>query len=399
MRLHLPGVMLWAAIGLLPVQAQADEYDTLNVTVGASVTYDSNLFRLPDGTDAPANFGGGRSDLITVGTVGLRLNKPYSQQRFLVDVSQSFYRYNNFSFLDFEALNYDAAWLWHLTPRISGTLTADRTESLAGFQDVRTFQQVIRVRERYGATMDAWLTGPWHLLLGVRQTEQKDSKAVTAEQSFEASSYEFGLKYLATSGNWLALKHRRSSGDYVNRPLDAVNLFDNAFREYQTELSAEWKPTGMSALSGHVSWLERTHPNFSPRDFSGPGADIVYTWTPRAKLRFDASASRTITTWWDDDASYRTNNIFSFVATWEATAKVSAGARLTFIERDYRGAVGPVTAAPRNDSEHNAQVFVVWKMLRNSYIRASIEHLARSSNRAGLDYDAFIATLSASLLF
>src|SRR5215212_8013278 len=122
--------------------ARADEYDTLNISLSTSLTYDSNIFRLSDSADARAVLGTStKSDEVSVSTLLLRVDKTLSQQRFQIDVSETIYRYRNFSFLDFNALEYRGTWLWHVTPRISGTVGAERRKSLVPFGDIKTAQQ------------------------------------------------------------------------------------------------------------------------------------------------------------------------------------------------------------------------------------------------------------------
>src|SRR5436305_9330715 len=91
--------------------AVADDFDTLNVVAGETLSHDSNVFRVPSSSGPPAGFSS-KSDVFNTHFVGLRLNKPYSLQRFQADVTKSATRYNNFSTLDTDTLNYRAAWLW-----------------------------------------------------------------------------------------------------------------------------------------------------------------------------------------------------------------------------------------------------------------------------------------------
>jgi len=93
--------------------------------IGSSITWDSNVFHLPDSVDPQAQLGRpAKSDRISATYAGLRVDKPYAQQRFLLELTGTAYRYDNFSFLDFNALQYQGSWQWHFTPRVSGTLAA-----------------------------------------------------------------------------------------------------------------------------------------------------------------------------------------------------------------------------------------------------------------------------------
>src|SRR3954463_531002 len=138
--------------------AVADEFDTVNVVVGDTLSHDSNVFRLPSSSPPPAGFTS-RSDVFNTHFVGLRLNKPYALQRFQADVTKSAIRYNNFSTLDSDTLNYRAAWLWALTPRLTGTLSTDQTQGQASFAQFGGTQRNLTTTENTTFSVDGWITG------------------------------------------------------------------------------------------------------------------------------------------------------------------------------------------------------------------------------------------------
>lgn len=74
----------------------ADDSRTLELDVAASVTHDSNVFRLSNSVNPTAVGLSGKSDTISTASVGLRVDKPYAQQRFQLNVSETAYRYANF---------------------------------------------------------------------------------------------------------------------------------------------------------------------------------------------------------------------------------------------------------------------------------------------------------------
>src|SRR5882672_12755429 len=65
------------AAGLAAPRALAQQERPLMLHTGASRTWDSNPLRAPEA----------RSDRITTLSAGLRLDQPYAQQRFLLDVT------------------------------------------------------------------------------------------------------------------------------------------------------------------------------------------------------------------------------------------------------------------------------------------------------------------------
>lgn len=379
--------------GFPALRAAADEDDALNVLLGARVTYDSNLFRTPGSTDP-------QSDVIRTGYVGLRIDKPYSQQRFQFDVTETDYRYNKFSNLNFDGLDYRGAWLWHLTPRVSGTLSADRSESLVPFQDILNNNRDVRIIQNRIFTLDGWVFGGWHALLGISQSEQNSEQPSAAAPDFRGVSGEAGVKYLASSGSSLAILRRATNGEYLNSIVFAPANFagiDN-YRQDESELQANWILNARSTVTARLTWLERRNDHFIQGDFSGLGGILGYTWTPTAKLSLDFGAQRQLSPWQDPSSTYKVDNIISFAPSWQASAKVAVRARLEHIQSYFRG--GVVANVPsRNDTTNNALIGLDWLPLRSLTIGASLQRLQTSSNYALFEYDATVVNVGAVLKF
>ena len=378
----------------------ADEYDTLNLVLSTSITRDSNLFRISDGADPQAVLGTPRkSDTVSVSALTLRVDKSISLQRFQLEVSETIYRYDNFSFLNFEALEYRGVWLWSLTPRIKGTLGADRRKSLVPFGDIRAAQQNLRVADRRYATVEAQVTGGWHALAGASQFRQTDSRpALSAEPSYDAVSGEGGVKYLASPGRSVALIQRRVEGDYKNS-LDAADLIDDGFHENQTEVVADWLATGKSTLRGRLAWVDRHHDHFAARDYDAWVGEATYLWAPTGKSRFNFALKRDVSAWWEQRASYRVSDSASASYTWQLAHRTALLVQFDRTQRDYRGPVIATAGPLREDEERSAQLGVNWTPLRALVLNASVQRYTRSSNVAGNDYDANVGNISAAFTF
>ena len=84
-------VAVCALAGALLAQPAAAQNQPLTLRLGTSSTWDANVFRVPDSTSDPqlARGRSGRSDRIDTINVGLRIEKAYSQQVLMVDLSQT----------------------------------------------------------------------------------------------------------------------------------------------------------------------------------------------------------------------------------------------------------------------------------------------------------------------
>jgi len=413
---HPPGRFSWivrhrssirkAALGLLAgmlVQSAAAQEALplkLAVVLGGSVMWDANVFRLPGSVDPLLALGKpNKDDRISTTYVGLRIDKSFAQQRFQLDVTETTTRYNNFTFLDFDALDYRGAWLWHLTPRLSGALSTEHRQALVPFADFRGFQRNISNTDRRNFNLDGWLAGGWHLLLGVFDSETKYSQVFLPQTSSRSRGADAGLRYIAASGSSVTATRRSSKGTTINQPLDPVNFIDDGFRIQESELQSTWLVSGKSALNGRLAWVERSHEHFPQRDFSGMAGNFDYTWTPTAKLRLVLSARRDIGAWWDLISSYSVSDTLSFTPTWQASTKTVVRMRLDCAQRDYRG---PVIANPgplRDETVCSAGLGADWTPLRYVTFSANLQRDQRSSNYSAFDFQDTIAVVSASLMF
>jgi exopolysaccharide biosynthesis operon protein EpsL len=381
------------AVALTALRAFAEQDDVFNIGAGGTVTHDSNLFRAPESA-------GPISDTIHTGYVGLSLNKPYAQQRFQLGATKTAYRYDRSSELDFDGLSYRGAWLWHLGPRISGTLAGDRSESLVRFEDTTGTRRNVRVTENRVFDFDWEIAAPWHLLFGIARSKQRSEQAIESQPDFRSAGLEIGGRYLTQSGNSITFVQRHIKGNYLNAFFDPANSTNDGFRQYESELQANWGLNARSTVTGRLARLERQNDNFAQRDFSGLAGRITYVWTPTAKMRTDFSARRDISPWQDAIATYRVDNVLSIEPVWELSAKIALRGRLEHVQNHFRGgAVLPANGQTRRDTANHALVGVNWLPLRSLTVEAGLERQQRASNDALARYDATIATIGASFTF
>lgn len=382
--------VLASGFSVWPVNA--DEFDDLNFVFGGSVTTDSNVFRRPDSLNP-------ESDTISSGFVGLRINKPYAQQRFQLDVTKTASRYEKFSYLDFDATSYRGAWLWHLTPRVSGTLSAEHAETLVPFDETFGTQGNLRTSENRVFNLDALIFGGWHLLPGVSASKQTSEQAFGGEPDYRSENMELGIRYVARAGNSVTVTWRSIDGNYLNTVFDPSDSGNDSYRQYETELGANWVLSGKSTLTARLAWIERRHDNFTQRDFSGLAGDLGYVWTPTGKLSVAFSAQQSIRPYQDLFSTYLVESRLSFAPSWRIGERTTVRMRLEHIQSDYRGGLVARPGGNRSDTARIIMLGADWLPLRSVTLGATLQHERRSSNELLAEYDATIAGVSASLMF
>lgn len=382
--------------------AVANEGDVVNLSAAVTMMHDNNMFRLAPNAN-PANYGlDGRSDTITMTSLGLNLNKMVGRQQLIGNISFADTSYKRNSYLDFLALNYDGKWLWAVGTRWTGEFALDRAESLNTYSDYTTNnyrQRNVRLIENERFTANYWFHTSWAAFLGISRNSVTNEQAVLAESDYEASGFNYGIRFRPVSGNTVALRIRQLDGSYSNRPFNAVAQADNGFSHNGIDLETSWLLTGKTQLRSRLEYLERKHDHFVSRDYSGwaGNLDLVYAATGKSNLTFgykhdlvgfQSSYREAQVPFGLITSSYYKLDELNLGARWAATDKISTSARLGYGKRSYHGAIAPLPAGvePRQDKTTRAGIDISYRPLRWFEIKAGMNYEKRNVNDDRYDY-------------
>lgn len=385
------------ASAFLSHPARADEADTLNFTGELARRYDDNVFRTPDSA-------GTQSDWSSVYSLGARIDKPYSLQRFQLSATLSRTRYDTLPNLDYDSRNYRAAWLWSFTPRLTGVVSYDRSQTQLPFSLIGGTQVNQSTNVNRNFNFDAWVAGSWHVVGGYGTSDSTTDQAILATPAAKSHRAEGGLRWTPRSGNSITLVQRWIPTDNTNIPLDPVNLIDTGYTDSETDLSVAWTPTGKSSFVGSLTYKSRDNMHFSQRNFSGTAGRLNYLWTPTGKLSVNIAALRTISPYAAfgntlENSTYVVNQTLLVAAVWSISGKTSANLSFSRTHSDYRGPVFAVTSAPRVDDFNVAQIGISWNLDRWISVNANLIHSDRSSNIGTFQFTDNTAQISAAVRF
>ena len=362
----------------------------LMLLLGGSLAWDSNIFRQSEA----------QSERVATAYVGLRLDKSYRQQRWFVDVTETAFRYQNFSYLDFNALNFRGGWAWHLGPRVSGVLSAERAQALVNYGLFRDASvRNVRTAERYLASAEAEVATRWHLLGGLIGEEAKYSATFVEQPSYRARGGEAGLKYLRRVDRYVSFKVIELDADYTDCALDPVALIDDSFQRREAQLAANWRLAGKTALEARLSHLSYRYPHFAERDFSGNTGMLALRWAATGKLSLDLALVRDMAPWVDNFTSYRVEERASVGASWQLATRTALHASAGHMKADYRNPVVPLSGPTRSDTGEVAELRAEWRALRNLLINARWQHYRQDSNDATGRFAGRIVSVGGSFLF
>lgn len=371
----------WLAVTLstLTLSVFADEYDTLQLSTSVNRAYDDNLFRVRNNES---------SDQITTSTAGVKLDKSYSLQRFVFDLTYIDYKYQKNDFLDFDTINYDAKWLWSLTPSLTGVLSTSRSKSLNGFSDFRSFTQNIRTTDIQQFRAEYSPYKVWTLIGGVTYTDNQNSQTFNAIAQYNATSLDYGARYNFSSGSNLSILAHKRNGQF-QRDINPVSLFDNGFTEDEFEFDFVLKPTGKSSLSSKLGHVSREYDNFNIRDYSVWIGYINYDVLLTGKIKTNFSLSRNAGPFETNYSTYSVTDAASVTVSYLLSEKINISLNGRLAQRDFRHGVFDGTPK-RQDDEASFAGSITWRPIQNIGLTLSSTKSKRNSSSEtynNFDYD------------
>ena len=363
--------------------------DFITLVASGSVAHDTNVFKRPDPIP----------DSVRTGSLGLRIDKAYSQQRFQLDATGSAYRHQDNPELDFDGLDYHATWLWSLTSRITGSLYTDRSEGQVPFIDFQRTVQNVRVSTTRGVNADGLVGHGLHLIAGASRAEQHSTTLFLAQPDFRVDYVQAGVKYVPSAGNSLSFVKRTGNGLYTKREFDPLVPLDTSYKQNETEIRAEWLPSGRSNLLFRLTQFERRHEHLSQLDSSGNGGELTFGWNATGKLSVTLSGKRDFVPFFDVQTTHRVDKSLTVTPRWQVSPQIAYTLALQRIHSDFLGNLTTTTGDTREDTYSVADLGVFWALTRNLTINAVVQRQRRSSNEPTAVFDATINRISATLTF
>lgn len=377
--------------------AHADADDTFNLNLALGRMQDSNLFR-----QAAQEQG----DTIQTTALTLALSKPLSLQRFALDATVIDYRYAKNDYLDYQAKNYNGAWNWALSHRLSGTLTVSQTEVLNSFVDyTATAAQTrrnIRTTQVHHAGAEWKMTEGWRLLGGLTNNEQRNSQTFNAQSSYSLNTWEAGVRYVWPAGNALRVLRREGDGEYRNQnfvgfdrlPAPLNPQYDNGFRQIDSEALLTVPLTGKSSLSARLARQSREHRHFNQRDYAAWTGRLDYTWQPTGQLSLLSGLRREVATYQDFASSYYLTDGIVLQPTWQISARTQMIMSYDWQQRRFDGAIAS-GQQDRKDTLQSLRVGVNWTPATWVTLTTSYQRDSRNSSVDRFDFRANIFSLNA----
>jgi exopolysaccharide biosynthesis operon protein EpsL len=371
--------------------------DKVEVFAAENVTYDSNVFRLSKNIDAGGVIGDPkRSDDIFTTSLGFTLDVPYSLQRWQASYTWYDANYRHFNDLDHRGYTGRAAWLWSISPELTGDLTYQQARGLASFANIQGRRPDL-VTAKMAEASAAWMmTASWRLHGTVTGTETEHT-GVRAINDLEARSAETGLSYVNAQENRIGVAVRGERGKNPHETIVAGIPFDNSYDQASIGVQGRWTVTGLSRLDGRLDYTRRRYDEFSSRNYSGPTFNVTHTYTPSGKLTIATVLSRDIAPLEDITSSFVLVTGIAVKPDWAVTEKINVRPVLGYSRWEYFG-----DGILSQDYEHrvkNIGVSVVWRAARHISLSGGVGREVRTSSLVNADYKVDTAMVEAHVGF
>ncbi len=358
--------------------------DTLQFRVNAGIERDSNVLRAPNKV----------SDEIGTLGVGARYDKQISLQRIVVDAEARTHKHRDLSALDYNTVNYNAAWNFAITPQFRGIASATR-EQYRDITNATTGVDESAVRsERVERLEGTYTTGVGWLGQGGfshRQSRSDSARALESSPSVRSTYVGVGREFPA--GTQLLARYRFGKGEY-----DRITGAGREFDENELSLIARYPLSTRTSVEGRIGRLKREHDGAPQRDFSGTIASITADWGITFKTSLQAGLSRDIGSYESGAGGSITGNRFFIQPVWRATEKTAVRLRYQRDQREWAVAAGSPDAG-RDDTLHYTGVSVDWEPRRNLVVTTGLRGERRNSNVDLYDFSATIFQVGARFTF
>jgi exopolysaccharide biosynthesis operon protein EpsL len=342
-----------------------------------------------------------QSDTAWTAGVGLKYNKTFSLQRVRADVQWDTWRYNDHTELNFNTLNYALAWDWSVTPRLHGTVSADRRQYREVVSDPVTFANLIGKRtERNELAEGAFdVAGPWQVLAGLSHVRAESSVPFSWDGLPDIRYWQAGVGYQAASGSSVTLRYKRGDGEYRDPTFASFATLDSDFKEDEVELSARWAYSGRTTVDGRISHVKREHSAAPQLDFSGARGAVNVNYQFTGKTRVTGGWLHDITATGLGTGGHVDSDRFFIAPVWNATAKTSFSLRYDYTRRDWKDVPFGTFDAGRRDKLEQLQAGVDWQALRTILVSGYIREEKLRSSLPGAGYRATVYGVKASANF
>jgi hypothetical protein len=391
-----------AHAAVAPPPLQPADGDTYDVWVAGQEQYDSNLYRLPPGSNAATQVAPNASLSDEISTASLGGDGQWEKGKQVVELNL---RADENLFARNTQLNNTSGyanllWNWQVGSRFSGDAAVEYNHALASFAESLYLGRDLTDTFQYYADARYQLTPSWALFGGVNDLNVTHSLAVAQYNDFHQKSGDAGIELAMGIEDTLRLEYRYTDADFPpNRVLDLGDIsFTPDYRENLTELLFNFGLTDKTKIDGYVGYRTRRFTLTSVDGFSKPVGRLELNWAPTEKTDLIFAGWHEVHSYLLSETDYFVSNGGSVAPAWNATEKIKLSVLASYEHQSFIGEsatvllTGPLTA--KITTEQASMIYSP----RDSWIfNLAVNHQKRAANQLFYQFDDQLVT--GSVLF
>ena len=376
-----------AAVLLLCITlAHAQETSSSPYYIGASqtLTHDSNLLRVTEGTAVPAGYS--RSDTVSTTALLAGFDQPFGRQRAYANAALRHNRYSNNDFLNNQSYSASGGLDLSTIERISGSITGNFSRGLqrftseeVGFLTDKNLQTAENISARASIGVVTQYTLELHGSYQ-RITNSLDIASIKA-RDFNEKSGGFALQWRPSGASTFGLGASTNRGEYPRFRTAADGQYQADKYERNTiDLSTSLKISGLSSFDARISSGKTKYKLNSARDFNGLTGTAAWMYQPTGKLQFNASFTRDTgqesyaTTVFSQAATAdygRVSNNFALRTNYAFSSKINFTAGVSYFDRKLVQTIDSPLVPLNAEGRDRTTIFTLgarWAPLRNATV-------------------------------
>lgn len=380
------------SLGLLrfSLGVQALEGDVVRPYVNATYSYDDNLRRMYDkGSDS--------SDRMWMVGAGIILDKSISRQKVFVDIGVNETKFDRNSDFNNTGKDLNARWDWVVGNRWKGKIDLGHKEAMVPFAEFRGTTLNLRTNDRRVFDAIYSFHPRWRARVGIGRYETKYDGLGQSIGNLIETAQEFQVDYVTPHRGHIGLVYRHVNGDRPVLQNIAGMLVDNSYEQNEYKLNTEWQVTGKTGLQFLGGLVQRTHKEFTQRDFSGFNARMNINHLLTGKTKLNMSAWREINAQSFVTSTFTLNKGIKLGSDTMLSGKTSLRGSVQYQRIEFDGDV--LFESYREDTLKTASLGLVYQAMPALSLNGSLNYTKRDSSRQFTGFNSTSIALTAQYEF
>jgi Putative beta-barrel porin 2 len=376
--------------------------NTFNIYAADRELYDSNVYRLPVGTNIAAVVGPSAQahDYINSPGAGLGGQWGIGRQIINVELNAQDNRYSNNANLNNISSTDRAVLNWGLGSVLTGQVGMNYVRGLAGFVNATSYARNIYAQASYYAATRFQVGPRWAIYGGIENALLGFGQSVARGDNSSAKSVDLGFDFVTNIEDTIGLDYRYSDIRYSNRIALSSTVFAPDFRDERLRLLVKRVLSEKSSIDISAGYLQRTYANTLIGSFKGPIWSGTLGWQPTGKTQLLASTWRSLRAYLTDQTYYYRSTGVSLSPVWNATEKINLSFLVSREGQTYIGSSPIGGGQPGRRDTVNAQVAsITYTPIHALSLDFSYRHEQRDSNVQLRTYTDGLASAGVKFVF